>query len=432
MSKTQTLKKKTLAIVAIVIVLVLAGAAYYLIQPAPGPTTVKIGAVLPLSGTLAQPGADVKQALDFAISEINARGGVKSLGGTKITVVYADSAGKPDTGAAEAERLITDEKVVAVIGAHASSISKTVSEVCERYQVVCITGVSTSPALTQRGFKWYFRTTPHDGSFAPQQVDFVNWLNQKYGNQIRKVAIIYEDTDYGTSNFNAWQDAFSKAGFQIVKSVSYHQATATSLTSEVASLAAANPDIVLAASYANDALLLMQAVKSLNFNPKLILGQDSGFIQPAYVNQVSRDGYYVLTREVFNWDLDQKISRLGDVNTRYKAQTGVTLNGESAREYTATWVAYYAIEDAGKKTRLTDLQPFRTAIRDSLVSMKLTADQLIMPWSGVQFDKDGQNTLGRGIIVQMIPSDGKYHTVYPDDVATTTAIYPFVSWTTRG
>ena len=435
MSKTKAIAKTwTLAIIIIVIALGAAGAYYYSIraptqQPKAAP--VKIGAVLPLSGPLAQPGSDVRQGLELAVREINENGGVKSLGGANITVVYADSGSRPEQGAAEAERLITDEKVTAIIGAYASALTKTVSEVCERYSVPCITGISTSVTLTQRGYKWFFRTTPHDNQFAPQHVEFANWLNQKYNKTISAVAIIHEDTDFGTASKDAWQAAFSGAGFPIVKIVSYHAATVTSLTSEVATLQATNPDLLLAASYANDALLLLQAMKTLNFNPKVFLGQDSGFIQPSYTQQVGKDGYYVASREVFANDLAQAIPKLAQVSQRYQTLYKVGLNGESAREYTATWVVYYALEAAGKTARPANLEAFRTAIRDGLVNLKLTSDQLIMPWKGVQFDSTGQNILGNGIIVQMMPDDGKYHTVYPESVAIKPLIFPFPSWTSR-
>ncbi len=68
---------------------------------------------------------------------------------------------------------------------------------------------STSPTLTARGYKWFFRTTPHDEMFAKQHVDFVNWLNKKYGNQIKRIAIIHEDTEWGTATARAWQKYFT-------------------------------------------------------------------------------------------------------------------------------------------------------------------------------------------------------------------------------
>ena len=424
---------KTTVVIAIIIIVVIIAAAAWLLWPkGPAPVKeVKIGVILPLSGKLAETGADLKRGVEFAIDQINSGGGIKNLGGAKLVVAWGDSAGDPSTGAAEAERLITEEKVVAILGSYQSSVTKTVSEVAERYHVPMLNPDSTSPALTARGYKWFFRTTPHDAMFAEQHVDFVNWLNEKYNAGIKKIAIIHEDTEWGTKTAEAWQTYFSQAGYEIVKVVSYHAATVTSLDAEVSSLKTAGPDIVLAASYVSDAVLFVETCKKLDFNPKAILAQDAGFINPAYVQQVGKDGFYIFSREVFNWDLFEVNPKLKEINDAYKAKYGVDLDGNSARDYTGVMVLYHAIEEAAKKASPTDLEAFRTAIRDALKNIKLTAGDIIMPWGGIQFDETGQNILGRGIVVQMM-DDGKYHTVYPEEVATTEPVFPVPKWSERG
>ncbi len=422
-----------LIVAAIIAIIIIGIAIYFVTMPKPVEVKeIKIGVVLPLSGKLAETGADLKRGIEFAIEQINAAGGIKSLGGAKLVVVYGDSAGKPETGAAEAERLITEEKVVAILGAYQSAVTKTVSEVCERYKVPCLNPDSTSPALTERGYKWFFRTTPHDEMFAAQHVEFVKWLNEKFGDQIKRIAIIHEDTEWGAKCAEAWQKHFSEAGFEIVKVISYHAATVTSLDSEVDALKAANPDLVLAACYVSDAILFVQTCKARDFNPKAILAMDAGFINPSYVQQVGELGFYIFSREVFNWDLFEKMPKLKEVNDKYKSKFGVDLNGNSARDYTGVWVLYYAIEKAAKKASPTNLEEFRKAIRDALATLELSADEIIMPWDGIKFDAKGQNILGKGIIVQMMPQDGKYHTVYPPDLATVDVVFPMPTWAERG
>jgi len=418
---------------AIIVIIIVAAAAYLLTQPKPVEIKeIKIGVILPLSGTLAETGSDLKRGIEFAVDQINEAGGIKNLGGAKIVVVFGDSAGKPETGAAEAERLITEEKVVAIIGAYQSSVTKTVSEVCERFHVPHLNPDSTSPALTERGYEWFFRTTPHDAMFAAQHVEFVNWLNEKFGNPIKRIAIIHEDTEWGAKTAEAWKQFFTDAGYEIVKVVSYHAKTVTSLDSEVDALKATNPDLVLAACYVSDAILFVQTCYARDFNPKAILAQDAGFISPSYVEQVGELGFYIFSREVFNWDLFEKVPKLKAVNDEYKAEYGVDLNGNSARDYTGVWVLYYAIEEAAKTASPVDLEEFRRAIRDALAGLELSAEDVIMPWGGVKFDEKGQNVLGQGIIVQMMPEDGKYHTVYPPELATTDPIFPMPPWGERG
>jgi len=428
---------RIVVILTIVILIIIAGTvAYYytVILPSSSTTTptvteLKIGVILPLSGSLAETGADLKRGVDFAVSQINNQGGIKSLGGAKLVVVYGDSASKPETGAAEAERLITEEKVVALMGGYASSITDAIARIAEKYNVVLLNPDSSLADLTERGYKWFFRTSPHDGMFVIQQVEFVNWLNNQYGGQIKNIGIIYEDTAFGTGTAQLWKKYFSEAGYNIVAYISYHAATVTSLTSEVQTLKGANTDLVLIAAYTSDAILFVKTCKDLDFNPKAILAQDAGFIDPSYVKQIGSLGFYIFSREVFNWDLLK--GNLAKLNDEYKAKFGVDLDGNSARDYTGVWTLYYAIEDAAKKVNPSDLTAFRSALRDALKSINLMPSQIIMPWAGIKFDEKGQNTLARGIIVQMMP-DGKYYTVYPRDVATKNVTFPMPTWKERG
>ncbi len=421
------------AVIAIVIIAVVAIAAYlaFTAPPQEEAKTIKVGVILPLSGRLAETGTDLKRGIEFAVSQINENGGVKNCGGALIEVIYGDSQGKPEVGAAEAERLITQENVVALVGAYQSAVTKTASEVAERYQVPFLNPDSTSPALTKRGYKWFFRTTPHDEMFAKQQVEFIKWLNEKYNLGLKTFAIIHEDSEWGSKVAEAWEKYFTEAGFKLVKKVSYHAATVTSLDAEVKALKAANPDILLVASYVQDAILLVQTMKAHNFAPKVVLAQNAGFITPSYIEQVGKDGWYIFSREVFNWDLIEKIPRLKQVNEEYRKRYGVDLNGNSARDYTGMWVLYYALEEACKKASPSNLEEFRKALRDALANLYIPADKLIVPWKGVKFDETGQNTLGQGIIVQML-EDGKYHTVYPPEYATAEPKVPFPPWTERG
>jgi len=81
-------------------------------KPAEEVTTIKVGALHPVSGDSAATGKAMRQALTFAIDEVNAQGGIQSLGGAKIELVYGDTQTKPDVGVSEVERLIEQEGVV--------------------------------------------------------------------------------------------------------------------------------------------------------------------------------------------------------------------------------------------------------------------------------------------------------------------------------
>jgi hypothetical protein len=153
---------------------------------------VKIGAIYPLTGAAASSGLEMKNALELAAELINngAKGlnlplsgsaGLPNLKGAKIRLVFGDHQSNPQVGATEAERLITQEKVVALIGCYASNVTATASQVAERYHLPFLTAESSSATLTQRKFKWFFRTTPHDELFVQNFFEFLKALEKKKG-----------------------------------------------------------------------------------------------------------------------------------------------------------------------------------------------------------------------------------------------------------
>ncbi len=142
-----------------------------------------IGVIYPMSGPTAQAGTDDKPAFEIAAEIANGTldlhlpfyqklKGMPGLRGAKVRLIFVDHQGKPDVGQAEAERLITQDKVVALVGCWASNVTATASQVAERHGIPFLNAESSSPPLTQRGFKWFFRTSPHDEHFTQTMFDF--------------------------------------------------------------------------------------------------------------------------------------------------------------------------------------------------------------------------------------------------------------------
>ncbi|PIU57073.1 MAG: branched-chain amino acid ABC transporter substrate-binding protein [Chloroflexi bacterium CG07_land_8_20_14_0_80_45_17] len=399
---------------------------------------VKIGAIFPLTGPLAAIGTEIKQTVELAADIVNnsydidlpfARGkGLPGLGGAPIEVVFADSKGSPETGLAEAERLIETEGVVALIGAYQSSVTETASFAAERLGIPFLNGDSTFPGLTDRGFKWFFRNTPHDYTFSETFFKFLEDLKKKEGlahSEIENVAILYEDTLWGVGTSNAEKDLIAKkypAGYvyKIVADIAYPAATA-SVTSEVMKLKAAKPDIVFQASYLSDALLFQKEYKALDFSPKAILAMDAGHIHPDFVAGLGADANYIFTREV--WSLDLKVINplIGIVNDMYYKRHGKNMDGTTARDFTALMVMADVLNRAGST------EP--EAIRKALIETDIPAAKLIMPWRGVKYDEKGQNMYGEGVISQII--DQSWHTVYPPEFALKDWVYPQPTWAER-
>ncbi|MEA2891296.1 MAG: branched-chain amino acid transport system substrate-binding protein, partial [Bradyrhizobium sp.] len=185
--------------------------------------TVKIGAIYPLSGNAASAGVHAKAAIETAVEIINnghpglgnlpvTKGpGLPGLGGAKVEVVFADNQGSPATGQNQALRLITEEKVVALSGAYQSGITLTTSAIAEKYGIPYLNGESVAASLTERGFKWFFRTTPVASDFAKIYLDFLKDMKAG-GAKTDNIAIVHENTEYGTSVASVITSVFKENG----------------------------------------------------------------------------------------------------------------------------------------------------------------------------------------------------------------------------
>ena len=393
---------------------------------------VKIGVLYPLTGPAASSGAEMKNALELAADIINNGakgvaglpfangGGLPNLKGAKIKLVFADHQGNPQTGATEAERLISQEKVAALVGAYNSNVTATASQVAERYQVPFLNPESSSASLTQRGFKWFFRTTPHDDLFVHNFFDFLKELEAKKKVKVGAIATFNENTLWGNETTKLEARLAPDFGYAIVKQLTY-PAKSTQLTSEVQTLKAASPSLVMQSSYLGDALLSMKTYKELGFAPEMILANNAGFTDTEFIKTLGKDAEYVITREVWALDLANRNPLIKEVNALYNSRYKANFTGNSSRTFTGLMV----IADAINRAKSTEPE----AVRKALTETNLPADALIMPWKGVKFDATGQNVLGRGILVQIV--GGTYHTVYPFDLATQDVIWPMPKWDQR-
>jgi branched-chain amino acid transport system substrate-binding protein len=402
---------------------------------------VKIGVIYPLTGGAAAAGRELRAGAELAADIANnlmadlpmtmaKNKGIKSLGGAKITLIFKDHEGNPTLGADLAKKLILDDKVDGILGCYHSSVTKTVSAVAEQYGVPMINGSSTSPALTQRGFKWFWRTTPHDKWFTKDLFELLKGLTEGKVKGVKAVpkkelmnlASACEKTEWGSHVSGLISDFAKEYGFNLRKSLLY-AAKSADLSSEVRSLKAARPDAMLFASYASDAILMVKTMKAQKVSTKMIWGQDAGFEKPEFRDTLGDDIIGILTRTVFLPKVVEIKKLSGEVNDLYKKKTGNDLGGASARAFTGlqTWV--HVLEKAGS-TKPADIQKAANTI-------DIPGDELVVPWAGIKFsttgDELGQNVLGSGLIGQyQKQADGTVglEIIYPFDVASADMIFP--------
>ena len=391
---------------------------------------IKIGAVYPLTGNIASTGLDCRRGVDLAVDIINGKydldlplaksAGLPNLGGAKLEIVYADTKGDPKNGMSEAERLIAQEKVVAMIGAYQSSVTKTASQATERLKIPYVCSDSSSPTLTERAYKYFFRVSPHDAIFAHDQLVFLKDLEKKTGKKIQTVALLYENTEFGSNAGKYLKKYAEEFGYKVVADVSY-SANATDVTSEVGTLVKSKPDVLMHASYITDAILFTKTFKEMGFAPKGILTM-AGYIEPGYLPAVKADGNYIIIRSTFALDLAKKKPLVAKVNQLFKKKYGIDMSENAARSFMAPFV----LADAINRAKTTESE----AVVKALLATNITGKQVIYPWKGIKFDPAShQNIYAQGTLVQIQNQD--YVTVWPFASAAKEVVWPFPAWKGR-
>jgi len=401
------------------------------------PKEVKIGVIYPLSGPVAHAGKMSKDAVSLCVDYVNNKypdlpipignwEGIPNLNGAKIKLIFADHRGEPDRGADLAKKLILDDKVVGICGCYHSSVTKTVSTVCERSKIPMINPESTSPGLTKRGYKWFFRATPHDRIFVRDFFEFLELLTQGKvpgvravpKNEIDEIGVCTENTEWGAGTRDVIKEFAKKYGYKIVSDVTYpHESP--DLTAEVRRLLAPKPETLMFASYISDAILLTKTMKEFKAKANIFWSQDVGFYQPKYMETFGAATQGILNRTVFSKKLFAVKPVAKHINVEFKKRAGVDFMGTSARAFTGMQAWAYVLNKAGS----TDPE----AIRKAAETIEIPGKELIVPWKGIKFENVGgetnQNTWSSGLIVQyqvQLPE-----IIYPLDVATAKFIYPW-------
>jgi len=383
---------------------------------------VVIGVIYPLSGSSAQIGVDAQKAFETAAELINknydfdlplAKGeGLSGLGGAKVRLVFADHQADPQKGRAEAERLITQEKVCAVIGTYQSAVAVTVSQICERYQIPFLSADNSSPSLHRRGLKYYFRAAPHDEMFSKAMFDFFD-AQRKSGAKIETLSLFHEDTIFGTDSANAQTALAKERGYKIVADIKY-RANSPSLSAEVQQLKAANADVLMPSSYTTDGILLVKTMAELGYKPNAIVAQDAGFSEKALYDAVGDKLEGVISRGSFSLDLAAKRPMVGKIDEMFKAKSGKDFNDYSSRQF----MGLIVMADAINRAKSTDGEK----IREALAATDMPGEQTIMPWKRVKFDDMGQNNDADPVLLQYV--GGKFVTIFPSQAAVAKPIWP--------
>jgi len=365
-----------------------------------GASEIKIGTLYPVSGDLAKLGEQCLSGVKLAVKEINAAGGIKSMGGAKLVLDNADSQGKPDVAISEVERLCQQDNVTAILGTYQSSVALPATQAAERQQTPMLITTAVADDVTDKGYKYIFRICPKASWYAKDQITFCQAMPEMGGPTIKTVALLHEDTDFGQSTSKGQIQYAEEAGLEIVANIAY-PASSADLTTQVSKVKAANPDIVLTTTYLNDSILIAQARETLGMT-QLFFDAAGGTVDPQFIKTLGDAAENWLTEIEFAPDSSPTSEEL---NAAYKAEYGVDMTGNGMDGYQGVYVLAKALEDAGSADR--------AKLRDAIANVKMIAgtDRVVIPTEEITFTADGQIASAPLYVVQI--QKGVFQTLFP-------------------
>lgn len=383
----------------------------------------RIGTILPLTGPLAKNGAHNFDGVKIATDMINAQGGIL---GKKVVLVSAD-APDPQAAASEANRLITNEKITAIIGTEASTLSLAATVVAEKARVFYLENEATSSAVTGRGFQYVFRTTFDSDMMAYQMIDFAADVIapklKKKPNELR-FAIVQEDGGLGTATGKSLTERARARGLNVVVTEVY-SAKSVDLSGMVLKLKQAKPDVVLAAQYINDSILFQRQAKELKFKA-IIIGTTAGqgnpdFVQAFGPNDIEAVMAGGIPAEISLQRLPTQQKKDADEFVRrYRAShNGEYPSPTSFVGFAGAWILYKnIIPKAGS------LNPDK--LREAALSLDIPPGKGVLNW-GVKFARPGEKNAGQNVNASAGLNqwqNGNLKLIFPREIASAEFVMP--------
>lgn len=380
---------------------------------------IRIGAIYALSGNNAAIGTNILRGIDLAAEDINQAGGVD---GRPVQIVRGDTQGDPKVARQVAERLITEEKVHAIVGCHQSTLTEIVAQVCEQHKIPMITAISTVDSISTHDRSYFFRLCPMNSLYLENMFMYLQDQAEQTGKTVETIAVFADNSMIGQEAIRCAHIYAPRYGMEIVKEIQYGQGAAD-LTEEILDLKAVDADAVLAESYVSDAILLMKTMEELAYRPPILIAKANGFADPSFI-PATGDSANGLT-SVVEWNPD--LTKGQEINRRFKEIFGMDMNGHSAESYTAIWTLKTAFEQAG-----TDKgEP----VRDALAAMDIQGafpcgPEIFLPYDRIKFEDqvlDGtqhyNNNIYASVAIAQI-QDGGYKTVWPFGLTDQEIVYP--------
>ncbi|HXU89645.1 MAG TPA: amino acid ABC transporter substrate-binding protein [Methylomirabilota bacterium] len=373
--------------------------------PATAQGPIKIGASLSLTGTYAKLGKNQHEGYQLCQKELNARGG---LLGRKIEFVVYDDQSMPATAVRLYEKLITEDKVDGVMGPYSSPVTEAVANVTEKYKKVMVSPLAATTSI--------FKKTPRRQYIfmviSPAEVYLEGLVDMAAKRGLKTVAVVNEDTLFSKAAAAGAMELAKKKGLQVVYQEAYPKGN-TDFSALLTKVKAANPDVIAAATYFDDAVALTRQMRELGVNPKMY-GVTVGGDLPEFYDTLKQNAEYIYGAT--QWEPTLPYPGNPEFFDTYKKEFGHEPSYHSAAGYAGCLIYAEGVKRAGSldadkvRQQLLKLET-KTAFGD----YKVDADGFQLAHKMVTFQWQGEKKV----------------TVWPDDLAKDKPKFPTPPWNAR-
>ena len=374
--------------------------------PAWGQATTKIGVITSLTGSLAAFGEAHKNGYAIALDEINAKGGVL---GKKVELDFYDDQSKPDQAVQGVSKLIDQDQVPVLLGSYSSESTKAIVGSVTQRETPLIIPTATADNVMDSKSPWVFRVCAGANDYAKATIGFL-----KANGAPKKMAIVYENTNFGQSNMKAMTATAKEAGVELVAVESY-EAKSPDYKAVLQRVKQANPDVIYFCSYLLDATTLMRQAREVDLNPKYYTSAGTGFAAAEFPTEKGAGKNADFTFSVSQWLPEAKWAGSREFDAEYFKRFNSHPAYHAIQAYSALRVAAAAINNA------KSLEPAK--IRDAIKNLNLTST----PFGPIKFE-NGQNQ--HPVLITQVQKE-QYRVVFPPDAAEAKPIIPAPAWSKR-
>ena len=367
---------------------------------------VKLGLLHPVTGALSYSGQQGRIGATMAVAEINAAGGIKSLGGAKIEPVLGDAQSTPDGGTAEVEKM-NSAAVACIVGGYASSICLAVSQAAARYELPYVVDVGVADSIVTRGLKNTFRLGPGFGVIATTALGNLVAINDTAGKPAKTVMIVHEDSLFGSGLAKLLNAQLPAKGFAILETIS-HPTPTRDFNNVVLKIKAQKPDLVVPANYYNEYVLLARTMLEQHVRPKGIYSVLGGAASSyKFVKEFPDAARYIM--DCNHW-FNPKNPKAIELKKKVEGN-GQFFTYELYMNYSAVLLVADALERAASAERAKIIAALESS----------TFSGHVMPYGPTKF-VNGQNQGAAPVNTQVLDNDIKV--ILPPDFADAKPVFP--------